>query len=303
MLKTLQRDKLWLVTQPDHAQVAGYLAAHWGNDDFVRPGCYASVPDSERLRAETLMAIAQHDNGWWEWEASPELTDVDGFPSGLAEVLKDQQEGMNRWRTGLARFDNRPYVNLLISHHGYWLYAAKVQPSPDPAFVHPLFWNRAPEELFPGDRKVEVEFIVELESLRQRWIDELRADSATASWVEPANYNPHGRLLQLLDGLSLSLCSALIPVRNGEAKGLGRDAFELRHVPRQSWDDRVTIEVSPSEECRIILDPYPFDLDPLPVSVPARVFKLPADRTGHFQTLWNARPVEMMEFLYSSAMG
>ena len=300
MLKTLQQDKLWLVTQPDHAQVAGYLAAHWGNDDFVRPGCYASVPDSERLRAETLMAIAQHDNGWWEWEASPELADADGFPSGLAEVLQDQQEGMNRWRTGLARFDNRPYVNLLISHHAYWLYAAKVQPSPNSAVVHPLFWNRSPEQLFPGDREEEVAFIAELESLRQPWIEELRADPASASWVDPANFHPHGRLLQLLDGLSLSLCSALIPARNGDAKGLGGDEFELQSVPRRSWDDRVTIEVSPSSERRIVLDPYPFDMDPLPVGVPARVFKLPVDSSRHFPIWWNARPVEMLEFLYSS---
>ncbi len=300
MLKTLQRDKLWLVTQPDHAQVAGYLAAHWGNDDFVRPGYYATVPDSERLRAETMMAIAQHDNGWWEWEASPELADVDGFPSGLAEVLKDQQAGMNRWRVGLARFDNRPYVNLLISHHGYWLYAAKVQPSPEPAFVHPLFWNRSPEQLFPGNRGEGVEFIVELESLQQPWIEELRADPATASWVDPANFHPHGRLLQLLDGLSLSLCSDLIPARQGDAKGLGGDEFELHHVSRRSWDDRVTIKVSPANERRIILDPYPFDVDPLPVGVPARVFNVSADRSNYFQTWWNARPLEILEFLCSS---
>ena len=108
MLKTLQHGKLWLVTQPDHAQVAGYLAAHWGNDDFVRPGYFASAPDPERLRAETVMAIAQHDNGWWEWEATPELAAVDGFPSGLADVLKNQQEGTSRWRLGLRRFDNSP---------------------------------------------------------------------------------------------------------------------------------------------------------------------------------------------------
>ncbi len=162
MLKTHQHDRLWLVTQPDHAQVAGYLAAHWGNDDFARPGCYASVPDSEKLRAETLMAIAQHDNGWWEWEASPTLADVDGFPSGLADVLKNQQEGMERWRVGLARFDDRPYVNLLISHHAYRLYAAKVEASPDPAFLHPLFGNRWPEKLSPGN-------LVEVPSSSSSW--------------------------------------------------------------------------------------------------------------------------------------
>lgn len=102
MLKTLEQDQMWLVTQPDHAQVSGYLAAHWGNDDFARPGYFASSPDSERLRAETVFGIAEHDNGWWEWDATPELADVDGFPSGLSDVLKNQQEGMNRWRLGVS---------------------------------------------------------------------------------------------------------------------------------------------------------------------------------------------------------
>ena len=201
MLKTTSRDRVWFVTQPDHGQVAGYLAAHWGNGQFAKPGYYASVPDPERLRAEVILAIAQHDNGWWEWEATPGIAD---------------------------------------------------------------------------------------------------ADNSTANWIEPDSLNSHGRLLQLLDGLSLSLCSNLIPTRSGEVKGLGEHEFELQHVPRRSWDDRVPIDVSPSTERKIILDPYPFDLDPLPVNVPARVFELPADRSGHFQTWWNTRPVEMIEFLYTS---
>ena len=87
---------MWLVAQPDHAEVDGYLAAHWGNDDFVRPGSFANAPDPERLRAATAMAVARHDNGWWEWEATPEIAAIDEFPSGLADVLKDQQAGMNR---------------------------------------------------------------------------------------------------------------------------------------------------------------------------------------------------------------
>ena len=144
MFKTLREDQMWLVTQPEHAQVSGYLAAHWGNDDFAGPGYFASSPDSERLRAETVFGIAEHDNGWWEWDASPELSDVDGFPSGLSDVLKNKQEGMNRWRLGVRRFSsNHAYASLLISSHAYWLYAAKIQADLDPAFVHPLFWKGA----------------------------------------------------------------------------------------------------------------------------------------------------------------
>jgi hypothetical protein len=62
VLKTIREDQNWFVTQLDHAQVSGYLAAHWGNDDFARPGYFASSPDSERLRAETVFASLNTTN-------------------------------------------------------------------------------------------------------------------------------------------------------------------------------------------------------------------------------------------------
>ncbi len=31
MLKTRRDDIVWLISQPDHAEAAGYLAANWGN--------------------------------------------------------------------------------------------------------------------------------------------------------------------------------------------------------------------------------------------------------------------------------
>ena len=56
MLKTLKDGKMWMVTQPDHGQVAGYFAAHWGNDKFMRLGYYPSVPAPQPLRDETAFA-------------------------------------------------------------------------------------------------------------------------------------------------------------------------------------------------------------------------------------------------------
>ena len=100
MLRTDREGRAWLITQPHHAEVAGYLAAHWGNREFVRLGHFATTPDPERLRAETVLGIAQHDNGWWEWDATPRLREADGLPLGLAEVLRNQQEGMDKWRLG-----------------------------------------------------------------------------------------------------------------------------------------------------------------------------------------------------------
>ena len=70
MLKTLQDGSLWMVTQIDHSAIAGFLAAHWGNAEFARPGYFGTAKDPERLRDETVFAIAQHDNGWCAQEST-----------------------------------------------------------------------------------------------------------------------------------------------------------------------------------------------------------------------------------------
>ena len=57
MLKTQRENQTWLVSQPDHGRVAGYLAAHWGNDGFAAPGRFADSQNSEELRAETVLQL------------------------------------------------------------------------------------------------------------------------------------------------------------------------------------------------------------------------------------------------------
>jgi len=47
MLKTIKDGKLWLVTQPDHGQVAGYLAARWGNSQFTHATPFPNFINAE----------------------------------------------------------------------------------------------------------------------------------------------------------------------------------------------------------------------------------------------------------------
>ena len=58
MLKTKRGSQVWLITQPAHAELAGMMAAHWGNEEFARPGHFAPSPDAERLRQEVVLAEA-----------------------------------------------------------------------------------------------------------------------------------------------------------------------------------------------------------------------------------------------------
>jgi len=143
-------------------------------------------------------------------------------------------------------------------------------------------------------------FVGEIKEMQDAFIARLRKDPTCAAWIDLEHLNPNARLLQLLDGLSLSLCSALIPPRSGTAKGLGDDEFDLLEVPRRSWEDRVTIQVKPASEGRIICEPYPFGVDPLPVVVPARILDWPAEPSTHFQSWWYSEPKQSIRFEYCS---
>ena len=277
MLKTKRGSQVWLITQPAHAELAGMMAAHWGNEEFARPGHFAPSPDAERLRQEVVLAVAEHDNGWWEWEADPPLSAEDGLPQGLGDVMKDRTAGMKRWLLGIPRLaEHHPYASLLISDHARWLYEAGFEPDHPAEFTHHLQHGSS---LYPSDLETEArqletearEFVGDLRKLQEGFRRRLEEDEFWRAALEPEHRYPHARLLQILDAWSLMLCSAAIAPVEGEAKGLGEDRVEFFEVPRRSWADRVTLEIMPLGNGRIVIDPYPFDEAPLTVTVPARV--------------------------------
>ncbi len=61
--------RLLCINQTSHALMAAEFCHHWGNRDFACPQPYAAV----------MLGIAQHDNGWYEWEQRPHLRG-DGYP-------------------------------------------------------------------------------------------------------------------------------------------------------------------------------------------------------------------------------
>ncbi len=263
MLKTRIGDAVWLVTQPDHAQVAGYLAAHWGGvHDFAQPGAFAPADHPELLRQEVVQAIAEHDNGWWEWEAAPPIDPGDGLPLGLTDASRyTHDDGLNRWRLGVPRLaEVHPYVALLISYHAHWLYAfAFDTPAHDDVFRHPLFGSPDVAPRLAPDREKTHAFLSEQATLRRDFASRLEVDPTWAVAVTPAHLYPHVRLLQVLDAMSLLLAFG------------GNQEHPLPNVPRRGWRDRVTLTWRPVAERRIVCDPYPFDADPLEVFLPVRV--------------------------------
>ncbi len=288
MLKRRVDNQIWLISQPDHAVVSGYLASHWGNEAFSQPGYYLPSAQSELWRTEAIFGIAEHDNGWWEWEADPEIDPEDGLPLHLTGLT--QQQGFERWRLGVPRFEQEhPYAALLISLHAYWLHVYRCEVEVDESFRHPLFG--APGS-WPPPTGVELEqakqFVVEQKSTQEGLITRMRRDPAWSAAVEPPNLNPHARLLQLMDALSLGLCFG------------GKDEVSMDGIPRLSWDDRISLHLSPLGYNRIECTPYPFDQDPLPVVVRARLLDGPQPISAPFQTWWQSIPRTHLRFEYCS---
>ncbi len=264
MLKTRFNDSIRLVTQPNHAVASGYMAAHWGNEEFTKLGFYDNCSESDKLAAETIFGIAEHDNGWWEWEASPSSSESDKLPLGLAEVLSDPKESTQRWQIGTTRFeDSHPYASLLINFHAYRLYNKAHE---EESSIHPLFGDS--KSISNENSPQAISLIETLQNQQERL--KQRLDSL-GNWhkdaIRPEILLPHARMMQILDALSLYLCSDFIPPVSGKAKGLGRDEVEIKDIPRKNWGDKVKLHITPQEDGTLVCDPYPFDEDNLVVPV------------------------------------
>ncbi|MEM8884379.1 MAG: DUF3891 family protein [Planctomycetota bacterium] len=271
MLKAHLDHETWLIPQHHHAQVSGYLAAHWGGaNGFARPGHFPGATDPRRWRDEVVLAIAEHDNGWWETEAMPRPSEVDGLPVGVGEAAAPTQEnefsawregGFDRWRRGIERLAGpHPYAALLTSLHAYWLYAVAFDDLVgDDTRRHFVFGPPDVAESLVGDPAVTRAFLEEQRTRQAELRSRLENDRGMARATRPEHLDAHLRLLQLLDSMSLFLA-----LRDSEA-------HVLEHVPRAGWSDRVTITWRRLDERRIALAPYPFDTEGLLVPLVVRV--------------------------------
>ena len=70
-----------LVSQHDHAMLAGEIIALWGNDAFTRP----------RPFEEVVFAVSQHDSGWKEWDSHPKINPENGYPANFMEMESRDQ--------------------------------------------------------------------------------------------------------------------------------------------------------------------------------------------------------------------
>src|SRR5262245_5664700 len=101
---------LVLITQPDHAALAGRLMRSWEADGF---------PESPR-RDAILTAVDLHDNGWYEVDSSPIVDDATGKLLDFVAVPHDVRTGV--WPRGVGRLRETAYAAALVAHHAAYVY-------------------------------------------------------------------------------------------------------------------------------------------------------------------------------------
>jgi hypothetical protein len=272
MLRLETATGYWLVTHPDHARLAGAVAAHWGNDLFTAPN----------PRTHVLLGINAHDDGWAQRDASPSITKA-GRPSAFSVELVgkysafeeiDLQDYLNVRERAVAEVASKDaYAALLVSKHTYNLLTARADRE-----------TIAPEQLPLLDA-----FLDRQHTLQSDLLATIRSDSSfTKEDTSDATIEDHFRLLQACDNMSLLTCVDFAAPAT------------LLH-PLRTNDGHQEITVTPLGDRSFRITPYPFDEEKITIDFPARhvtgkVFTLSSD----LATLFTTAPVETLTLTLSA---
>ncbi|MDQ6835967.1 MAG: DUF3891 family protein [Actinomycetota bacterium] len=255
---TRREGQLDLVTQRDHAALAGTLAEHWGNASFAVPS----------PRDALLCAAIHHDDGWAELDDGPAFDAEAGRPAHFTEVPLEESAGP--YGRGVESvYERDRHAGVLVSMHWSGFSTGR--------------WGVGPGR--PSQNPVALEIVGRQEA---RWMPVLRevwANRGRRSEFDVANWHAY-EVLQAVDVLSLGL--ALIDLEHpgdGEVVGVSQVLSQVDQtpgpravtgVPLAAGGATVTLVLRTHDPGRVTLDPYPFDVDELEVGFPIR--RLPDER-------------------------
>jgi len=229
-----------VLTMEQHTATAGTLAEHFGG-----VGPFAPLEPRELL----VGLVWEHDRGWAEVDAAAPRDPSTDLPWSIYQTPTSVSIG-----TGPRSIDHNerchPYRGLLASMHIVGLFTGR----------YGLDQTRV-LDLVDEPSRALLEPMLAAEMDRQaRLRRQLEADPATAPWVADDALGHNYKALQTFDALALWL-QVTHPAR--------RRLTVLPHVPT-SGDGHVAVTVTPRREDRIVLDPYPFDVDPLELVIEGR---------------------------------
>lgn len=245
MLISRRDGRLVLVTQTEHARLAGEIAAAWGNDLFSA----STPPDSVRT------AAAMHDDGWAEADDEPLINHEEARPLHFLEIA--MEDHIPLYGRGVDRtFAADPYAGLLVSMHWTGLYRSR--------------WGLQQGRLqWSQDARVEQLQDEAVEAQERRWIDvkrELLAETRRSDFEAELWHNYDK--LQSWDLLSLYVCLIdLTPAPGVEPVPVPSTLKSIDQapgprtigaVPLAVGGERVEITLRAVEPGVVTLDPYPF---------------------------------------------
>jgi len=240
MLRLETETGWWLVTHPDHANLAGAFATHWGNAVFAPP----------KPRTNVLLGIHVHDDGWALRDAAPTIT-KQGKPSAFSSELVGKYSAFEeidladylavRERAVQQIAAKDAYAALLVSMHTYNLLTARADRT-----------TIAPAQLHLLD-----DFLARQQTLQDTLRTTIQSTAASAEAITN-QIQDNFRLLQATDNLSLLTCVDYAAPAT------------LLHPMRKTNGTQSEIQVEPQGNRTFHLTPYPFTKPSLTLTFPAR---------------------------------
>jgi len=248
MIRRRTGDSFFLITQHDHALLAGELARQLGNSRFARPAARQLVLD----------AVAMHDSGWPLHDDAPTLNE-NAEPLDVFE--SHRQITFPFWRASVDRAaELGSYVGLLVSLHVLGL----------SAFVAGLQIERNKGKPFDPSQLADQ---FEMNKFQHREIERqehlrplcgLRTDIPThLGLADPGTSESEDRLrfdlrvLQAMDQVSLALCCTRPPFEETQEYYPHVGDEPIRFSLRRLGAD-------------LLLDPWPFDRSEIVVKIPGK---------------------------------
>jgi len=230
-------EHLLVIRQTDHAFLAAFFAREWGNEKFTKPQPNVSF----------CLAVAEHDNGWADWELQPTLDPKTHLPYSFMSIPTESHISMyQRGIERLVKVDH--YAALLAVMHASELYdrARATMPGYSAKYV------RSHESQIVG------EFVQQLRLQQLRLKTDLRSNPAMKAYAEEQPLKRNAARLEVMDRLSLHFCM------NPE------QGLMLEGVPVTDQDDETEMELHSEGAGVVAIAPYPFRRDPLSFSIMAR---------------------------------
>lgn len=255
MLVKRSNGELVLIKQVDHAEMTREIAEHWGNERFAAPN----------PQDEAFTAAAKHDDGWREPDAVPLFNDQERRPLHFLEI--GMTEHAELYGRGVEEvFEANSYAGMLVSMHWTGLYRSR--------------WGMQEGRVPFSDNVVRIQDEV-VQAEEQRWIgvksslleNTRRSDLEYSLWY---NYE----LLQAWDFVSLYACICDTSPGNGPTRTVFETVKGLEHepgartipaVPTSIGGDRVELTMTAIDHGVTAIEPYPFDVDELRLTVPAKM--------------------------------